>query len=104
MTKVTLLIGVFFLKILLFNGCNEDRGGISGANHQGSREEIRYENKLDSQYERKIDSAYKQMGKDCDSALAAEWKAISDSLIQSHHVKDSLVADSIHMRDSVAHP
>jgi hypothetical protein len=88
MAKVTLLSSVIILKILLFNGC----AGKDDVNRLGSREEIRYENKLDSLYERKIDSAYKQIGQACDSTLGAKWKIISDSIIQKHHELDSLKA------------
>jgi hypothetical protein len=88
MAKVTLLSSVIILKVLLFNGCS----GKDDANKMGSREEIRYENKLDSLYEKKIDSAYKQIGQACDSTLQAKWKIISDSIIQQHHVQDSLKA------------
>ena len=87
MVKVTPLAGAIFLKILLFNGCN----GPSGS----TREEIRYENKLDSLYERKIDSAYVQIAKACDSTLGSRWKVLEDSILQGHHVRDSLVRDSV---------
>ena len=106
MLKVTLLSGAIFLKILLFNGCN----GPSGS----SREEIRYENKLDSLYERKIDSAYARIGRTCDSTLEARWKLLSDSILHGRFVVDSLahVQDSItryqdslaRRQDSLAHP
>ncbi|GEM_PF-6832347 len=87
MLKVTSFSGVIFLKILLFNGCTHPQAS--------SREELRYENKLDTQYERKIDSAYARMGRDCDSTLDARWRVLSDSILQSHHVVDSLVSDSL---------
>ena len=80
MLKVTLLSGAisgaFFLNFLLFNGCNGPAGS--------TREEIRYENKLDSIYERKIDSAYARITRNCDSTLAARWKVIEDSVLAAH--------------------
>ncbi|TDX01134.1 hypothetical protein [Dinghuibacter silviterrae] len=97
MLKVTPFAGAIFLNFLLFNGCNQDTGS--------NREEIRYENKLDSLYERKIDSAYARIGHTCDSTLAARWKVLEDSILQKHHVLDSLTADSVaferHIRDSL---
>jgi len=92
MLKVTLLSGAFFLNFLLFNGCN----GPAGSN----REEIRYENKLDSLYERKIDSAYAHISRNCDSTLAARWKVIGDSILAAHHLADSLAQ---HAADSLRH-
>lgn len=92
MLKVTLLSGAFFLNILLFNGCN----GPAARN----REEIRYENKLDSIYERKIDSAYTRIIRNCDSALTARWKVIGDSILAEHHLADSLAK---HVADSAKH-
>lgn len=98
MLKVTLLSGAIFLNFLLFNGCN----GTTGSN----REEIRYENKLDSLYERKIDSAYARIGRDCDSTLAARWQILSDSIYKKHHILDSVATDSLvrdkHLQDSLA--
>jgi hypothetical protein len=99
MLKVTPLLGAIFLKVLLFNGCN----GPSGS----SREEIRYENKLDSLYERKIDSAYVRIGRTCDSTLEARWSVLSDSILHGRFVLDSLAhaQDSLaHIQDSLAHP
>lgn len=99
MLKVTLLSGAIFLNFLLFNGCN----GPAARN----REEIRYENKLDSIYERKIDSAYSRISRACDSTLAGRWKVIEDSILLAHHLADSLerhVADSAaHVQDSLVH-
>jgi hypothetical protein len=99
MLKVTLLTGAIFLNILLFNGCDQAPGS--------NREQIRYENKLDSLYERKIDSAYARIGHDCDSTLAARWKVLEDSILGRHHLLDSLTADSVvrerFVRDSPAH-
>lgn len=91
MLKVTLVAGAIFLNFLLFNGCY----GPTGSN----REEIRYENKLDSLYERKIDSAYARIGHDCDSTLATRWKVLEDSILAKHHLLDSLQQGQ---RDSLA--
>lgn len=100
MLKVTLLSGAIFLNFLLFNGCDGPAGR--------SREEIRYENKLDSLYERKIDSAYARITRSCDSTLAVRWKVLEDSILEKHHLLDSLTTDSVaraqHLRDSLAPP